>query len=59
MQPTIHLERKAVYGSGKHPALPSDCIVGCIFNSIGFIIILESLCISRCATHVLKLVLEP
>jgi hypothetical protein len=35
MQPTIHLERKAGYRRGKYPALPSKCIVGCIFNSVG------------------------
>jgi hypothetical protein len=44
MQPTIHLQRKAGYGRGKHPALPSKCIVGCIFNSVGLIITCESLC---------------
>jgi hypothetical protein len=38
MQTTIYLERKAGYGRGKYPALPSKCIVGCIFNSIGLII---------------------
>jgi hypothetical protein len=47
MQPTIHLERKAGYGHGKDPALPSKCIVGCIFNSIGLIIACESTCISN------------
>jgi hypothetical protein len=41
MQPTIHLEGKAGYGRGKYPALPSKCIVGCIFNSVGLIIIRE------------------
>jgi hypothetical protein len=45
MQPTIHLERKAGYGRGKYPALPSKCIVGCIFNSVGVTITCESLCI--------------
>jgi hypothetical protein len=45
MQPTIHLERKVVYGRAKNPALPSQCIVGCIFNSVGFIITRESPCI--------------
>jgi hypothetical protein len=44
MQPTIHLERKSGYGRGKYPALPSKCIVGCIFNSVGFIITCESPC---------------
>jgi hypothetical protein len=44
MQPTIHLQRKAGYGRGKHPALPSKCIVGCIFNSVGLIITCESPC---------------
>jgi hypothetical protein len=42
MQPTIHLERKAGSGRGKYPALPSKCIVGCIFNSVGFIIARQS-----------------
>jgi hypothetical protein len=37
LQPTIHLERKAGYERGKYPILPSKCIVGCIFNSVGFI----------------------
>jgi hypothetical protein len=46
MQLTIHLERKAGYGRGKYPALPSQCIMGCIFNSVGLIIITrESSCI--------------
>jgi hypothetical protein len=44
MQPTIHSERKAGHGRGKYPALPSKCIVGCIFNSVGFIISDESPC---------------
>jgi hypothetical protein len=47
MQPTIHLERKVGYRRGKYPALPSKCIVGCIFNSVGVIITCESLCISH------------
>jgi hypothetical protein len=38
MQPTIHLENKAGYGRSKNPALPSKCIVGCIFNFEGLII---------------------
>jgi hypothetical protein len=38
MQPTIYFERKAWYGHGKYPALPSKCIVGCIFNFIGLIV---------------------
>jgi hypothetical protein len=42
MQPTIHLERKTGFGRGKNPALPSKCIVGCIFNSVGLIITGES-----------------
>jgi hypothetical protein len=37
MQPTIHLERKAGYGHGKYPALPSLSqhfrIIICIRNS--------------------------
>jgi hypothetical protein len=37
MQPTMHLERKAGYGSGKYPALLSKYIVGCMFNSVGVI----------------------
>jgi hypothetical protein len=46
MQTTIHLERKAGYGRGKYPALPSKCIVGCIFNSIGLIITRGSPCVT-------------
>jgi hypothetical protein len=38
MQPIIHLERKAGYGRGKDSALHSNCIVGCILNSVGLII---------------------
>jgi hypothetical protein len=38
MQPTIHWEGKAGYLPRPYPALPSKCIVGCIFNSVGFII---------------------
>jgi hypothetical protein len=45
MQPTIHLERKAGYRCGKYPALPSKCIVGCIFNFVGVIITRESPCV--------------
>jgi hypothetical protein len=41
MQPTIHLEPKAELGRGKYPALSSQCIVGCIFNSVGLIITRE------------------
>jgi hypothetical protein len=41
MQPTIHLEGKAGYGRGKCPAVPSKCIVCCIFNSVGLIITRE------------------
>jgi hypothetical protein len=44
MQPTIHLEGKAGYLPCLHPALRSKCIVGCIFNSVGLIIIRESPC---------------
>jgi hypothetical protein len=44
MQPTIHLERKAQYGSGKYTVLPPKCIVGCIFNCVGLIITRKSLC---------------
>jgi hypothetical protein len=42
MQPTIHLERKAGYGHGKYPALPSKCILGCFLDSVGLIITRES-----------------
>jgi hypothetical protein len=38
MQPTIHLESKAGYGRGKCPPLASQCIVCCIFISVGLII---------------------
>jgi hypothetical protein len=34
MHPTIQLEGKIGYGRGKYPALPSKCIVGCIFNLV-------------------------
>jgi hypothetical protein len=44
VQPAIHLERKTRYGRGKYPALPSKCIVGCIFNSVGLIITRELPC---------------
>jgi hypothetical protein len=44
MQPTIHLERKAGYGRGKYPVLSYNCIVGCIFNSVGLIITREIFC---------------
>jgi hypothetical protein len=53
MQPTIHLEGKAGYGRGKYPALPSQCIVGCIFNSIGLIINRTSPC-----TDILRITLH-
>jgi hypothetical protein len=43
MQPTIHLERKAEYGRSKYQALPSRCIVGCIFNSVGLVILVSHL----------------
>jgi hypothetical protein len=42
MQPTIHLEGKTGYLPRIYPALRSKCIVGCIFNSVGSIITLES-----------------
>jgi hypothetical protein len=45
MQPTIHLERKAGYFARPYLALRSKCIVGCIFNSVGFIITCETPCI--------------
>jgi hypothetical protein len=45
MQPTIHLEPKAGYGRGEHPAVPSRCIVGCIVNCAGLIITREIPCI--------------
>jgi hypothetical protein len=40
MQPTIHLEPEAGFGCGK-------CIVGCIFNYLGLIIIRELPCITK------------
>jgi hypothetical protein len=46
MQPIMHLERKAGYGRCKYPALPSKCMVGCIFNSVG-VITRESVCIQK------------
>jgi hypothetical protein len=44
MQPTIHLEGKAGYLPRPHHSLRSKCIVGCIFNSVGLIIIHELRC---------------
>jgi hypothetical protein len=44
MQPTIHWEGKAGYLPRPNSALRSKCIVGCIFNSVGFIITRESPC---------------
>jgi hypothetical protein len=41
MQPTIHLESKGGHRRGKYSALPSQCIVRCIFKSVGLIITLE------------------
>jgi hypothetical protein len=43
MQPTIHLEG---YLMRPDPALPSICIVGCIFNSVRLIITREIPCIT-------------
>jgi hypothetical protein len=37
MQLTIHMEGKAGYLPRPDPALPSKCIVGCIFNFVGHI----------------------
>jgi hypothetical protein len=45
MQPTIHLKCKVGYGRCEHLALPSQCIVGCIFNSVGLNITREIPCI--------------
>jgi hypothetical protein len=45
MQPTIHQERKAEYGQRKSPALRSQSIVGCIFNSVGLFTNSDMLCI--------------
>jgi hypothetical protein len=36
MQPTIHLERKARCRRGKNQALPSKCIMGCVFYSVHY-----------------------
>jgi hypothetical protein len=47
MQPTIHLRSKPGYGRGKYPGLLCKCIVGCIFNSVGFIITREIPCIQK------------
>jgi hypothetical protein len=38
MQPTIHWEGKTGYLLRPYPVLRSKCIVGCIFNTVGFII---------------------
>jgi hypothetical protein len=35
MQPIIHLEGKTGYLPRPYPVLPSKCIAGCIFNSVG------------------------
>jgi hypothetical protein len=48
MQPTIRLERNAGYLPCPFPALRSEYIVGCIFNSVGLIIARESPCIYSC-----------
>jgi hypothetical protein len=45
MQPTIHLERKSGYLPRPYLALRSKSIVGCIFNSVWFIITCETPCI--------------
>jgi hypothetical protein len=45
LQPTIRLERNAGYLPCPFPALRSEYIVGCIFNSVGLIIARESPCI--------------
>jgi hypothetical protein len=42
MQPAIHFESKAGFLPRSNPALRSECIVGCIFNSGGLIITHES-----------------
>jgi hypothetical protein len=44
MQPTIHWQSNPEYGRGRYPALFGKCIVGCIFNSVGFIITREIPC---------------
>jgi hypothetical protein len=44
MQPTIHLQSKPGFGRGKYPGLLCKCIVGCISNSVGFIITCEIPC---------------
>jgi hypothetical protein len=45
MQHTIHLEDKAGHLPPPYPALPSKCIVGCIFYSGELIINREIPCI--------------
>jgi hypothetical protein len=47
MQPTIHLQSKSGPGRGQNPGLQCQCIVGCIFNSVGLIITREILCIDN------------
>jgi hypothetical protein len=48
LQPRIHLQSKAVlYGRGQYTGLQRKCIVGCIFKSVGFIIIHEIPCIVK------------
>jgi hypothetical protein len=45
MQPTIHLQSKPGYGRGEFPGLLCKCIMGCIFNSVGLIIIRKIPCV--------------
>jgi hypothetical protein len=48
MQPTIHLEGKPKHLPRRNRTLRSKCIVGCIFNSFGLIIIRESQITNLC-----------
>jgi hypothetical protein len=45
MLPTIHLQSEPGYCSSRYLGLLYKCIVGCIFNFVGFIIIREIPCI--------------
>jgi hypothetical protein len=44
IQPTIHLQSKAVFGSGLYSSLLRKCIVGCILNSVWLIVTREISC---------------
>jgi hypothetical protein len=43
MQPTMHLEREAGCGRGKYSSSRSKCIVGCIFNAVRLVTLVNHL----------------